>query len=452
MTLPEVSSELELEDLGVRFRVWPTRIQQQVLKRWIVTQRYIYNRKVEELEYQLRLRAISKFSNRFEAPEVQYAQWDQSFAKYKDSAPWMTEIPSFVRRNSCSRFKAAMSKWGSGTGRKPQSKTRQSKQSVLVTAESFSMHTVQCNGVRQVKLFLGPKSENYGVLKWIAHCDFNEPRQISITHEPDGKWFVGFSFQAKEWIPAPQLPRTLSEVLGNDRGVVNPVTDNTGRFYDFTEAEKRKLVRRDKKRTDLQVKLTRQRKGSRCRAKTKRKIAATHAKDRRLGTAVGHRISNHLVVQAVERGCAAIGFEDLRLANMTKRANPKRDPLNLDRYLPNQGAAKTGLNGALLGRNLGRIKEFTRYKCRRAGLMFVEVEPAGTSTECTACHHKDARNRVSHAAFCCVRCGSREHADRLGGSNVQARTFQKITEISPGTSLKNARRTKARKGQPVVFV
>ena len=91
-------------------------------------------------------------------------------------------------------------------------------------------------------------------------------------------------------------------------------------------------------------------------------------------------------------------------------------------------------------------------KSSRAGLMFVAVEPAGTSTECTACHHKDARNRVSQADFCCVRCGHREHADRLGGSNVQARTFQKITEISPGTSLKNARRTKARKGQPVVLV
>ena len=216
--VPDSSSELDREDFGVRFRVYPTRLQQQVLKRWIGTQRYIYNRKVEELDYQLRLKAISKFSNRFEAPEVEYARWDQSFAKYKHSAPWMTQIPSVVRRNSCSRFKAAMWKWGSGTGRKPQNKTRHSKQSVLLTAESFRMQTVQCNEGREVKLFLGPKSENYGVLKWIAHCDFNEPRQISITHEPDGKWFVGFSFQAKEWIPAPQLPRTLSEVMGNDRG------------------------------------------------------------------------------------------------------------------------------------------------------------------------------------------------------------------------------------------
>jgi len=59
--------------------------------------------------------------------------------------------------------------------------------------------------------------------------------------------------------------------------------------------------------------------------------ARRHPHKRPAWTAVAHRISNHLVVQAVERGCAAIGFEDLRLANMTKRANAKRDPLNLDR-------------------------------------------------------------------------------------------------------------------------
>jgi putative transposase len=225
------------------------------------------------------------------------------------------------------------------------------------------------------------------------------------------------------------------------------VTDNTGRFYDFTPAEKTKLLRRDKKRTDLQIKLARQKKGSRRRSKIKKQIATTYARDRRLRTAVAHRISNHVVVQAVERGCAAIGFEDLRLANMTQGAKPKIDPLQPQHYLPNGGAAKTGLNRALLGRNLGTIKEFVQYKCRRAGLLFVQVDPAETSIQCTACQHKDPGNRLSQADFRCVRCGHQEHADVIGGTNVQLKAFQKITEISPGTSLKNARLSQTRKGQ-----
>jgi putative transposase len=110
------------------------------------------------------------------------------------------------------------------------------------------------------------------------------------------------------------------------------VTDNTGRCYDFIPAEKTKLLRRDKKRTDLQIKLARQKKGSRRRSKTKKQTATTYARDS-LRTAVAHRISNHLVVQAVERGCAAIGFEDLRLGNMAQRARPKSDPLQPQHYL-----------------------------------------------------------------------------------------------------------------------
>ena len=86
------------------------------------------------------------------------------------------------------------------------------------------------------------------------------------------------------------------------------------------------------------------------------------------------------------------------------------------------------------------------------GLLFIPVGPAGTSSECPECHHKDKRNRLSQSDFECVRCHHVEHADVVGGTNVRDRAFKKITEISPGTSLKNARPSKARKGQPVVLV
>src|SRR5215469_8819610 len=54
---------------AARLRIYPDRIQQQVLKRWIGAQRYIYNQKVEELGYQLSLKKYAKFSNRFQEPQ-----------------------------------------------------------------------------------------------------------------------------------------------------------------------------------------------------------------------------------------------------------------------------------------------------------------------------------------------------------------------------------------------
>ena len=289
---------------AVRFRVYPSRIQQQILKRWIGAQRYIYNQKVEELSYQLWLKKYAKFSNRFQEPQENYFLWDQAFSKYTESAPWLEQIPSFIRRNGCSRFRSAMGKWGKGGGH-PQLKTRKSVQSVLLTAECFTLRT--CDG--EDCLFIGTKSNSLGVLKWIPHCEYKEPRQISITHEPDGKWFVGFSFESGRILPQTVIPERKEEVLGLDRGVVNPVTDSTGRFYDFTPAEKIKLERRAAKRARLQARLARQKKGSRRRAKTRRSIAVTHVRDRRLRASVAHRIANHVVNQAIEAGCQAIALE-----------------------------------------------------------------------------------------------------------------------------------------------
>ena len=434
---------------AVRFRVYPTRVQQQVLKRWIGAQRYIYNQKVEELDYQLWLKNNAKFSNRFQEPDETFCPWDQTFSKYQQSAPWLEEIPSFVRRNGCARFRDAMSQWGQGLGR-PHVKTRKSRQSVLLTSECFTLCTVEYGYRREDCLWIGTKRENYGVLKWIPYCEYKEPRQISITQEPDGKWFVGFSFESGNILPKYEIPQTKEEVLGVDRGVVNPATDSSGRFYDFTPAEKVKLERREKKRTQLQIRLARQKKGSKRRAKTKKAIAATHAKDKRLRLSAAHRIAQHVVNQALETGCKAIGLEDLRMSNITRRAKAKQDVDG--EYLPNGQAAKTGLNKSMLGRGLGQLKTFVEYRCRRAGLTFVEVDPAYTSTECTECHHKDKRNRQSQSDFQCGRCGHKEHADVIGGANVRNRAFKKITEISPGTSLKNARLLKARKGQPLEFV
>jgi putative transposase len=131
---------------------------------------------------------------------------------------------------------------------------------------------------------------------------------------------------------------------------------------------------------------------------------------------------------------------------MTRTCKLKRD--NEGSYLPNGQAAKSGLNRSLLSCGLGQIKAFVEYRCRRVGLIFIQVDPAGTSTQCPECHHKDKRSRLSQSDFECARCHHIEHADVVGGANVRDRAFKKITEISPGTSLKNARFSTARKGQP----
>jgi hypothetical protein len=69
-----------------------------------------------------------------------------------------------------------MVNWGKGGGR-PQLKTRKSVRSVLLTSECFTLGTHDGEDC----LFIGTKSNSLGVLKWVRHCEYQEPRQISVS-------------------------------------------------------------------------------------------------------------------------------------------------------------------------------------------------------------------------------------------------------------------------------
>jgi DNA-directed RNA polymerase subunit RPC12/RpoP len=71
-----------------------------------------------------------------------------------------------------------------------------------------------------------------------------------------------------------------------------------------------------------------------------------------------------------------------------------------------------------------QIKTFVEYRCRRVGLIFTGVDPAGTSIECPECHHKDKRSRLSQSDFAWARCHHIEHGDVAGGTNVRDRASE----------------------------
>ncbi|MFA3837972.1 zinc ribbon domain-containing protein [Streptomyces aureus] len=61
------------------------------------------------------------------------------------------------------------------------------------------------------------------------------------------------------------------------------------------------------------------------------------------------------------------------------------------------------------------------YKARRAGVPFLEVDPAYTSQRCPRCGHTEKANRRSRDHFCCRRCGLAGPADHVAGVNVRNR-------------------------------
>ncbi|MFE1307778.1 zinc ribbon domain-containing protein [Streptomyces sp. NPDC058755] len=68
-----------------------------------------------------------------------------------------------------------------------------------------------------------------------------------------------------------------------------------------------------------------------------------------------------------------------------------------------------------------QLGAFIAYKAKRAGVPFIEVDPAYTSQRCPRCSHTERGNRPTRDHFHCRRCGLAGPADVVAGVNVRTR-------------------------------
>ncbi|USY17391.1 transposase [Nocardiopsis exhalans] len=148
------------------------------------------------------------------------------------------------------------------------------------------------------------------------------------------------------------------------------------------------------------------------------RVTRLHAKVRRQRVDHHHKVALDLI-----RSFDAIAHERLNIAGMTKKPAPKPDPEQQGAFLPNNAAAKAGLNKSIQDAGWGVFLGILAHKAESAGRELVPVDPRNTSRTCPreACGHVSADNRPSQEKFRCVRCGYTEHADRVGAVNVGVR-------------------------------
>lgn len=109
----------------------------------------------------------------------------------------------------------------------------------------------------------------------------------------------------------------------------------------------------------------------------------------------------------VAKNHGTVVIEDLRVANMTRRAHGS----NVKQ--------KSGLNGALLNQGLHQRRMMLAYKCKREGGELVDVPAHGTSQTCSSCGVRDPESRKGCGrAFACTACGFTAHADHNAAVNI----------------------------------
>jgi putative transposase len=107
-----------------------------------------------------------------------------------------------------------------------------------------------------------------------------------------------------------------------------------------------------------------------------------------------------------------------RRRGMTRRPAPVPDPGLPGAYLPNQAAAKAGLNKAILDAGWAQFISILTGKAEEAGRKVILVNPAGTSITCHQCGRRCRRPRQD--IVICPGCGPMD-ADINGARNIAAR-------------------------------
>lgn len=215
-----------------------------------------------------------------------------------------------------------------------------------------------------------------GSIKVKLHQGINGTiKTATIKHEA-GQRYVIFSCEVEQ--PEP-LPVVESEI-GIDLGVTHFAALSDGTFI----ASPRYYRRAQKKLEQLQQALSRKKRGSHRREKTREVVAKARSK-----IASQRRDLHH------------------------KHAKPKQDENGT--YLPN-GAAKSGRNKSILDAGWGQFQQIVSNKAVCAGRTVLKVNPSYTSQACSSCGTVRKKSLEEH--WHSYECGCELYRDMNAAINI----------------------------------
>jgi putative transposase len=223
-------------------------------------------------------------------------------------------------------------------------------------------------------------------------------KSYRVTLDRAGRWHIAFAV-IPDAVPGPDD----GSVVGVDRGVAVSVALSSGELLHAPRlhAGETERLRR------LQRRLTRARRGSNRRARTKLAIGRLRARETDRRRDWVEKTSTDLA-----RRFDTIRVEDLKIRAMTRSARGTRE-------CPGTNVAqKRGLNRGISRQGWGMLVARLQHKARGR----LELVPAAyTSQRCSYCGHVAPENRKSQAIFQCVACGAGPcNADVNAARNIAA--------------------------------
>lgn len=233
--------------------------------------------------------------------------------------------------------------------------------------------------------------QNVGTIRIRWHRELEgKAKQARIVRE-NGKWFVCFSVE----LPDP-VPTEKTAAIGIDVGLSSFVTTSDGEHT----GDSKLLGRQQKELRRRQRALSRSRKGSNTRKKTKKRVTTLHAKVRNTRKDMHHKVARALVDRY-----GVIAVERLSIKGMLKNRRLGRS-----------------ISDAAWGLFLGILSS----KAESAGGQVISVDAKNTSQQCSNCGEIVKKSLAVRVHRC--DCGLVLNRDVNAARNILARALPGIAK------------------------
>jgi putative transposase len=376
-----------------RYRLYPTRAQEDVLLGHCAHARYVWNLAVEQ-------RAWWQPGRR--APG--YAEQCRQLSEARAAFPWLAEGSAIVQQQALRDFHAAHASWLAalrqwrkwyakiphGEHPAPPGQPGFRKRGL---GEGFRIVATGPQDVRRLnRRWAQVRIPKLGWVRFRLSRPVPDAKSYRVTRDRAGRWHVAFAA-----VPAPIPGPSTGEVVGIDRGVRVTLALSDGHTY---QAPTDQHVKR------LQRRLARAKRGSNRRVKVKARLARLHARN-----ADARRDWAEKASTEIARRYDLIRLETLDVGAMTRsaRGTAARPGHHV--------GPKASLNRSILRSGWGMFATRLAHKARGR---VERVSPAYTSQRCSRCGTVDREARESQAAFRCRSCGYRANADDNAARNIAA--------------------------------
>jgi putative transposase len=350
-----------------KYRCYPTQEQKQILAHTFGCARFVYNwavRQKTDAYYQ-------------EKKRLYYKDLSEALTLLKrtDAYRWLSEVSAVPLQQALRHLDKAFRNFFEGRAKYPTFKKKRNRQSATYTSNAFKWDGVS--------LTLAKMTEPLNIVWSRPLPDGVTPSSITVTKDCADRYFVSFLVEQdiKQLEP-------IEQSIGADLGLKEFVILSTGEVVGnpkFFHKDEKKLAKAQRRHA-------RKKKGSKNRAKARKKVAKVHARiaDRRRDFL--HQLSTRLV-----RENQTICVESLQVKNMVKNHS-------LAKAISDVGwsefVSQLEYKAAWYGRNLVKIDKWypSSKRCFYCGHILDSLTLAvrvWTCPECGVVHDRDinaARN------------------------------------------------------------